>query len=358
MNSTDIHPFFIEYLRLKRIRSKFFEANYPSPFIILCILEINGQDCSAMLRFEYAPYRQDVDRLIDHLAVKNGTSLVLRAIPIALIASYRNGQNNVIGIVFVAVTARGSYRKELLTSHLTIEYHWDIDSASLLPLIWEAIANEAFSSELAFLNNGLYRLMQRVHWEVLEKSIFAPATQKIHARIFDVLHEGLYRTVIDVSCGNSNLVFELAPYVQLCVGNDREWDRTRLNRTKNRPPNLFLTGFDVLKLPIAKKFDLCICKNTLHHMRDEASVVQLLRMLKQTGRDVILIDPQPPWEGSIMARLYHEYHRNLMGDKANRFLSESSLKMLVDRVFSEAHVRYETVRIWKGNYHFLFISQG
>lgn len=356
MNSTPIHPFFTEYLALERIRNKFFEMDYPIPFIIFYIWEINEQGVLQSLRFEYAPYQQDIDRLIDRLALKSGVRFILMAIPIALFTNGNDQKSeHVVGIAFVILTVGAFSKSKFVTSHRPTEYHWNIEGAPLLPLIQETIDNQDFSSELALLNNILHRFMQRAHWQVLERYIFARATRKIHTRIFDIIHTGLYKTAIDVSCGNSNLIFELAPHVELCIGNDRSWESTRLNRAKNRPPNVLFTGFDVLKLPIAKKLDLCICKNTLHHMRDEAAAVKLLRILKQTGRDVILIDPQPPWESGITACLYHEYHRNLMGDKANRFLSESSLKVLLGIVFPEAQISYETVRVWKGNYHFVFI---
>jgi len=168
---------------------------------------------------------------------------------------------------------------------------------------------------------------------------------------------GSAKTVLDVSCGDDKFIFEVCKSVELCVANDVSRSVTAaLRRERNLPDNIIFTNHDATDLPFSKKFDLVICKNTLHHMHNYEELVVLLDSLKKVGKRVLIVDVEDPSRSTKRARFWNAYYRNFLGDRGGLFMTESEFRDVTSRNFPEWKLQFEKLETVKGNYLFLLAS--
>lgn len=163
--------------------------------------------------------------------------------------------------------------------------------------------------------------------------------------------------IIDVSCGEDNLVHKLSnDQERIVVWNDIS--RSQINLIRSPRKNLFFTNHSATQLPFKNNsFDISICKNTIHHMPNREKMLQLLHTLKKVSKKILLIEIENPLETWWLAKFLHHYwYRGFLKDAGNAYLDRKQYLTLIDHVFWETHkIEHGTFKTWQGNYFWSII---
>lgn len=166
------------------------------------------------------------------------------------------------------------------------------------------------------------------------------------------------QTILDIACGDDSLVVELAGEVQLCFANDISRDIQTILQGRKSPPNLIFTHHDATNLPFKYKFDVTICKNTLHHMRDATDFKNLIDSLRRVSKRVIIIDIEDPTRSTKLAYFWNRYYVNFLGDQGGFFLKKDEFEKALTVAFASEALQFDAVRTIKGNYLFCIVDFG
>jgi len=231
--------------------------------------------------------------------------------------------------------------------------------------------------KMAFLNRKIFIIAQ----ERLSQKYFEPPLEEVNPtrgdRLFYPLHRfivkpllylfvsrplkrkirsfiGDAKTVLDVSAGDDKLIIEIAVKndVQLCVANDISWRRMASLREKARRRHIgmIFTNHNMAELPFKKKFDVVICKNSLHHARTKEELLSVLRGVLQQGKRIIIIDVEDP-RRERLAKIFHWYYVHLRGDQGHHFLNYDQFKKLFSLIKPKGSCcRIEKIKSIKGTY--------
>lgn len=154
-------------------------------------------------------------------------------------------------------------------------------------------------------------------------------------------------TVLDVSCGDDRLIVELQRRGKECVANDvtLAQQRSLLDGPWRSPT---LTLHNCVQLPFAHRFDIAVCKNTLHHLTAE-DIQQLFAELRRVADRIVFVDivDVKSWR---RARLFNAYYRHVLGDQGHSFLTHEELDALVCDGFPDREVESSHIDTLKGRY--------
>lgn len=155
---------------------------------------------------------------------------------------------------------------------------------------------------------------------------------------------------LDVACGDDDLVLDLTKDFELVVANDISRDAMFSLIEGEAPTNLIFSNQNLLELEFKKKFDVILCKNVLHHMRNSAEIESVLRLLGRLGKKIILMDVENP-RLSWLSRIWNDYYVNFLSDQGGLFLSFDQFKQIVQISFGLAkNLKIEEIGTIKGKY--------
>lgn len=162
--------------------------------------------------------------------------------------------------------------------------------------------------------------------------------------------------VLDVACGDDELILDLAKSVRFCVANDVSWPTLRRLRKKCTQTNVMFTNHDATSLPFRSKFDVVICKNMMHHMHNAAELQELLESLAGLGNKLILMDIENPSKSTLESRFWHYYYVRFLGDRGAFFLTRCEFEKVVSSVFGSRSLVFGVVPTHKGNYMYAVVE--
>lgn len=161
----------------------------------------------------------------------------------------------------------------------------------------------------------------------------------------------LAKSVIDVSSGDDDLIAHIAArYNSICCSNDISWKSLgRVQKRSRNISNIFFTNQDVTNLSFKRKFDVAICKNTLHHMHSQKEKYNLLKSLSNISKKIIVIDINDPLNSGFWARFWHKYYL-FLGDQGDSFITEKEFKDIINNFFRDSKKHFSTIITPKGKY--------
>jgi ubiquinone/menaquinone biosynthesis C-methylase UbiE len=153
---------------------------------------------------------------------------------------------------------------------------------------------------------------------------------------------------LDISCGEDKFLFDIQarlPRGSVIVGNDVAWDSINVlmkHKLRNRIPNVYFTNHSSSDAPYqAEAFDISVCKNSLHHMRDYKEAVETIKnLVRVTKHKVIVVDYEDPRKTGWMPLLFNLYYRYVLRDQGAKFLTADEFR----RLFEEEHGVKEILR--------------
>jgi len=224
----------------------------------------------------------------------------------------------------------------------------------ILLALKKARAKKAFTpyDEVEISNRRAIRLF--IHKNVINKPFDYLSSRLLKQRIRDYC--GKAETILDVACGNDTLILELAQTAKLCMANDISWSVLRQLRKVTKAKNVIFCNHNAIDLPFARKFDVVICKNVLHHMHNLTEVVALTSNLQRVGKKIIIVDVENPNKSSLQARLWHEYYVRFLGDRGHYFMSRHEFEKAVSHIYRGSKIAFDLVTTVKGSYMFAVIE--
>lgn len=200
-----------------------------------------------------------------------------------------------------------------------------------------------------------YESRYRIHRKTVGKVLGGGTSKRIERRIMQAVGQVENRTFLDVSCGDSELIFAFARGgAKLCVGNDVSWSivQSLVKRArKDNYENVIFTNHNVAALPFRKVFDCVLCKNTLHHMRNQNELLLLLENLRRVCKHkIVLVEIENPREGTLRAKLWNLYYREFLGDSGNSFFAAKDAECVLGDYFKGNDIEFDRIGTIKGSY--------
>lgn len=161
--------------------------------------------------------------------------------------------------------------------------------------------------------------------------------------------------VLDAACGYDDLLFDLTSEKRICVGNDISWSMVQL-LAQHSAENVIFTNYNFVDARFAKRFDVALVKNTLHHMRSMAELTDALRNLANQTKRLIIMDIDDPTRSTWWSRAWHAYYVHFLGDRGGLFLQANQFEIIAKTLFPTAEVTMEKVATVKGIYYLATID--
>lgn len=204
--------------------------------------------------------------------------------------------------------------------------------------------------EIEHSPGGVRNLFHRVAVKPLVK---AQSSTRIRKALFDRM--GQISSVIDVSCGDDEMIFSISEALDpdIVVANDINWSAMKRIMTKAREKNyhILFTNHHICEMPFNYRFDVAICKNTLHHIQNPHELVNALISLSKIAKRLLIVDIEDP-KRSILGTLFNKYYELFLGDGVSdhRFLTKSQFRNLIRKAYPSAIVHYQDLYTIKGRY--------
>jgi ubiquinone/menaquinone biosynthesis C-methylase UbiE len=260
---------------------------------------------------------------------------------VAFIARVRN--ENQQSVLDQMPHSRGHF-VSIHTQQLDLAY---MDHQKILGHAIEKIksANAYSNQELEVLTNARYRYRYKFHDVFIKPTVrflsnffYRYSIQDLENTIKELVLSTEPQSVLDVACGdNLSIVrFSTVDDVPLVVGNDISWSQIELmsgrlepDRFRNTRSFTLFTNHDARRLPFRDQaFDFVICKNVLHHMPDQESVMGLLAEVQRVGRRALVIEVLDPKYDGRYWKLRDRYYRKFLKDVGGHLLSREEFKAL------------------------------
>ena len=159
------------------------------------------------------------------------------------------------------------------------------------------------------------------------------------------------KTIIDVSTGDDELVLKLAKKAKSITANDI-CPKTMQPLKQKKVKNIVFTGDNLLKIDGRKKYDVVICKNTLHHLNTVKQIeiaLKKLKRLKAKNGKIIIMDIENP-SMRLRARLWNAYYVFMLKDQGGFFISYKQFVDMLSVPFKGMTIKTKKVNTIKGSY--------
>ena len=206
---------------------------------------------------------------------------------------------------------------------------------------------ELFNQALEFLKSGFHENEEEIMSSsslkarnLIHKFIFKPAfklvktvpTKEFTEKLIDLVNEsneaGEKIKYLDIACGNDYHGISLA---QGClesgdvIVNDLAWLSVSQIKSSNhlKLDNLFFTNHSAAIANYRDNaFNICVCKNVLHHIRDGNELEKVLSNLLRVTSDVIIVqDYENPIKEKGLPYYINLYYQKFLYDQGNNFLT-------------------------------------
>lgn len=183
------------------------------------------------------------------------------------------------------------------------------------------------------------------------------ASKRIQNKIIELICNNPI-SIIDVSCGDDDFIFKLEKLYnpELCVANDISWKTISLIKNKNKESNIIFTNHNVLDLPLKRRFDLIIFKNTLHHV-PSTERIDLIKRLSNLSKQLIIVDIEDPNRSNFLAKIWHWYYVYFLGDQGGPFLTFPEFKEIIEKNIENKKSTFGIINTIKGRYFYASLSE-
>ncbi|MFA6407437.1 MAG: methyltransferase domain-containing protein [Candidatus Paceibacterota bacterium] len=164
---------------------------------------------------------------------------------------------------------------------------------------------------------------------------------------------GCPTTFLDVAVGDDDFIIHLAKKCRkgFFVANDISFRTTEfLRKQVNDDEFIVFTNHNATHLPFVEKFDVTLCKNTMHHMNSKEEMFLLLESLKNVSRKLVIVDIENPRQSTKAAYVWNWYYRKILGDQGGFFLSQEQFHNIIKGFFSHERVKFGVIYTVKGRY--------
>jgi len=210
------------------------------------------------------------------------------------------------------------------------------------------------SIEREVATNEKYKFRYFIHNNFVKRFILSPLLKR-RSEFIKLLNEKISgaRSFIDVSCGDSGLIFELAAKnnFDYAVANDVSW--SQIKTMHKQVGKVLFANHDSTHLPFRENsFDVAYCGNTLHHMPTKEALALLLGSVFKVANKVLIVEIERPGATGLFSYLLHRiWYRGFLKDVGGAYLSKDEFRVIIDRAFAiSAEIKYSEFRNIQGRY--------
>lgn len=161
------------------------------------------------------------------------------------------------------------------------------------------------------------------------------------------------KSFIDVSCGDSNLIFNVSQNhdFDYLVANDVSWGQINNKYANNK--KIIFTNHNVVYLPFKENsFDVAYCGNTLHHMSTKEELIELLDSALKVSKKLIIVEIENPTNASLIPYFLHKYwYLKFLHDAGGSYLTKDEFQLIINNHFKDkAEVHFSEFRNIQGHY--------
>ena len=202
--------------------------------------------------------------------------------------------------------------------------------------------------------NEQYKNRYIIHNNIMKRYIL---TQKRKRKVeFKKLIEGYIgkaKSIIDVSCGEDQFIFNLAQEkeMSLIVGNDISWSQIQFLNSKF--DDVIFTNHNAAALPFQEdSFEIAYCSNTLHHMPNKITLVNMLESMFKISKKIIIVEIEDPKKiGGFPKWLNQKWFIGFLKDVGGAYLSKNEFEIIIRAVFkNRAKIKITNFKNIMGNY--------
>ena len=167
-------------------------------------------------------------------------------------------------------------------------------------------------------------------------------------------------SIIDVSCGDDKFLFDLSRDLEmnLVVGNDISW--SQIESLNNKYQEVIFTNHNAVSLPfIDKAFDVAYCSNTLHHMPNKKTLINLLKSMEKVAKKLIIVEIEnPAIIGGFAQTLNKYWYMKYLKDVGGAYLSNQQFHLIINDTFSkEYNIKFQVFENIMGRYMIAIIEK-
>lgn len=213
--------------------------------------------------------------------------------------------------------------------------------------------NNCFQEDEISLNEK-YINRYKIHEKIVKKYILTEKRKK-RTEFKNIITKmiGNPNSIIDVSCGSDKFIFDLSRElnIPLTVGNDISW--SQIETLNKQYEEVIFTNHNAASLPFKNRiFDISYCSNTLHHMPNKKSLINLLNSLYNISNKIIVVEIEnPKVTGGFPKWLNKNWYIGYLKDAGGAYLSEQQFKVIINEIFkNKAKIKFENFKNIMGNY--------
>lgn len=197
------------------------------------------------------------------------------------------------------------------------------------------MSNNDFQDEEITTNEKM-KARYYFHNKFIKKYILTKK-RKRKKEFYDIISKiiGNANSIIDVSCGEDEFIFNLSrnKNIELVVGNDISW--SQIDFLNNKFKEVIFTNHNAATLPFKmNSFDIAYCSNTLHHMPNKTTLINMLNTIFEVSSKVIIVEIEnPEITGGFPKWLNKNWYIKFLKDVGGAYLSEEEFKILITKIF-------------------------
>lgn len=192
------------------------------------------------------------------------------------------------------------------------------------------------------------RYIKFFHKWIVKPISFWGSTRILRRELLKALGDIKNKKIIDVSCGDDEVIFQLAKKAKLVVANDiSEIAVAPLLQPARRFKNIKFYIQNIVDLK--GEYDIVICKNTLHHMNTINQVEKALKVLKALGDRIIIMDIENP-KSQLRSYLWNLYYKIALKDQGKFFITFEQFIQAIRVIFLNAKIHFKKINTIKGTY--------
>ncbi len=208
--------------------------------------------------------------------------------------------------------------------------------------------------ELEVNTNEEYKARYRIHNMFVKRFLLTSKLKKKN-EFYAQLNKkvGRAQSLLDISCGDSNLIQKLAEKHKFSysVGNDISWSQVLL--TSSEATGVIYTNHNAASLPFKENsFDVAYCGNTLHHMTSKTELERMLDSMLRVAKKILIVEIEKPSETGLLPHLLNKYwYQKYLGDVGESYLSTTDFQIILRGHFlGRADVQFDEFKNIQGRY--------
>ena len=146
--------------------------------------------------------------------------------------------------------------------------------------------------------------------------------------------------------------------MNLVVGNDISW--SQIESLNNKYQEVIFTNHNAVSLPfIDKAFDVAYCSNTLHHMPNKKTLINLLKSMEKVAKKLIIVEIEnPAIIGGFAQTLNKYWYMKYLKDVGGAYLSNQQFHLIINDTFSkEYNIKFQVFENIMGRYMIAIIEK-